>query len=812
MKSQASTTLIRTTLTRRARAFRLGAALLLVLLPLLSASARVHHNDAWARQQFAKAERMREALNGRPVGERTRREYQRVIDSYRRVYFGSPASSKADPSVVATAELMVEMGRRFDDNKILRGAIEQYRFLRKEYPGSKYRFAALFTIGEIYKDDLHQPEEARTTFTDFVQRYPRNRLADDARAAVKEIDAEAAEKERVAEKAARKRRSNVGTSVGTSAGASGASAGSSSDGAAESADARRSALPRVTGVRHWSTPDYTRVAIDVEREVKFGSQRISHPDRIFFDLRDTTLASTLVGKTFDVDDGFLKKIRVAEFQPGRTRIVLEVDNLASYDAFLLPDPYRLIIDIHGKDIHGKQKRAMTATAETASAAGHSAQGTDATVSAGSGDDSSGAAASPGGVSKSDRRKAQPDSDTNAVGPREPGLVEMDLPPGDGSGNGVIKTTVAVKGSNRRIPKTIVAAEVDPKVDANVYADDTAPSTVASLEHENLHPEVTTGQGGNISDADEARPTKSDSRSSASSSSVSASSSSHRKKSRYAATTAASDAADRHSYDSRSDIHLNSREARPTAAGDRSLTRVLGLKIGKIVIDAGHGGHDTGTIGPNGLMEKDVVLDVAKRLGRLLEARLGAEVIYTRRDDTFIPLETRTAIANRERADLFISIHANSSRDSDARGVETYYLNFTSSPEALEVAARENAVSEKSIYELQDLVKKIALKEKIEESREFAGDVQESLYGGLALNNAHLRNRGVKKAPFIVLIGANMPSILAEISFVSNPADERKLETSEHRQRIAESLYRGVSKYVSGLSGVKVASKFDKQGQ
>ncbi len=805
MKSQASTTLIRTTLTRGARAFRLGAALLLVLLlPLVSASARVHHNDAWARQQFAKAERMREALNGRPVGERTRREYQRVIDSYRRVYFGSPASSKADPSVVATAELMVEMGRRFDDNKILRGAIEQYRFLRKEYPGSKYRFAALFTIGEIYKDDLHQSEEARTTFTDFVHRYPRNRLADDARAAVKEIDAEAAEKERLAEKAARKRRSNVGTSVGTSVGASvaSASAGSSSDGAAESANARRSALPRVTGVRHWSTPDYTRVAIDVEREVKFGSQRISHPDRIFFDLRDTTLASTLVGKTFDVDDGFLKKIRVAEFQPGRTRIVLEVDNLASYDAFMLPDPYRLIIDIHGKDIHGKQKRAMTATAETASAIGQSAQGTDATVSAGSDDDSSEAAASPGGVSKSDRRKAQTDSDTNAVGSREPGLVEMDLPPEE-NGKGVIKTTVAVKGSNRRIPKTIIAAEVDPKVDAN----DAAPSTVASLEHEKLRPEVTTGQGGNISDADEARPPKSDSRPSASSSSVSASSSSHRKKSRYSATAAASD-----TEDLRSDTHLNSREARPTAAGDRSLTRVLGLKIGKIVIDAGHGGHDTGTIGPNGLLEKDVVLDVAKRLGRLLESRLGAEVIYTRRDDTFIPLETRTAIANRERADLFISIHANSSRDSDARGVETYYLNFTSSPEALEVAARENAVSEKSIYELQDLVKKIALKEKIEESREFAGDVQESLYGGLALNNAHIRNRGVKKAPFIVLIGANMPSILAEISFVSNPADERKLETSEHRQRIAESLYRGVSKYVSGLSGVKVASKFDKQGQ
>jgi N-acetylmuramoyl-L-alanine amidase len=787
VKTQASTTL-----TRGGRAFRIGAALLLALLPLVSASARVYHNDAWARQQFAKADRMREALNGRPVGERTRREYQRVIDSYRRVYFGSPASSKADPSVVATAELMVEMGRRFDDNKILRGAVDEYRFLRKEYPGSKYRFDALFTIGEIYKDDLNDPEEARTTFEDFLHRYPRNRLAGDARAAVKEIDAEADEMERTAQKAAGKQKSsNVSGASGT--------ASANADDAAESANAasvRRSALPRVTGVRHWSTPDYTRVAIDVEQEVKFDSQRIAHPDRIFFDLRDTKLASTLVGKTFDVDDGFLKKIRVAEFQPGRTRIVLEVDDLASYDAFLLPDPYRLIIDVHGKDVHGKQNRtAVFSKADTAT-----------TASPESDDDSSEPAASSSEDSKSAERKAQQESNKDARGSSKPGLVEKDLPAEDASadskpsdsakatsGTGVIKTTVAVKGSNRRIPKTIVEA------------DDSAASTVASLEREKLRPEVAPGDVADISGADEAKPAKSDSSSSLSSSS-SSSSSLRRKKSRSSA--AAPDTADL-----RVESREAAREARPTASGDRSLTRALGLKIGKIVIDAGHGGHDTGTIGPNGLMEKDVVLDVAKRLGRLLESRLGAEVIYTRQDDTFIPLETRTAIANRERADLFISIHANSSRDPDARGIETYYLNFTSSPEALEVAARENAVSEKSIHELQDLVKKIALKDKIDESREFAGDVQESLYGGLALNNAGIRNRGIKKAPFIVLIGANMPSILAEISFVSNPADERKLETSEHRQRIAESLYRGVSKYASGLSGVKVASKIEKhEGQ
>jgi N-acetylmuramoyl-L-alanine amidase len=247
-------------------------------------------------------------------------------------------------------------------------------------------------------------------------------------------------------------------------------------------------------------------------------------------------------------------------------------------------------------------------------------------------------------------------------------------------------------------------------------------------------------------------------------------------------------------------------AAPTASGERSLIRALGLKIGKIVVDAGHGGHDTGTIGPNGLEEKDLVLDVALKLGKLLENKLGAEVVYTRDDDTFIPLETRTAIANKEQADLFISIHANSSDDPAARGVETYYLNFTTRADALEVAARENAVSEESIHELQDLVKKIALKEKIGESREFATDVQRSLYAGLSAKSPSLRNRGVKKAPFVVLIGANMPSILAEISFVSNPDDAKRLKTNDYRQRIADSLYKGVAKYVNSLSGVKVASR------
>ncbi len=255
-----------------------------------------------------------------------------------------------------------------------------------------------------------------------------------------------------------------------------------------------------------------------------------------------------------------------------------------------------------------------------------------------------------------------------------------------------------------------------------------------------------------------------------------------------------------------------RAAVPTANGETSLVRALGLKIGRIVIDAGHGGHDSGTLGADGIQEKDVVLDVALRLGKLLHERLGAEIVYTRADDTFIPLETRTAIANKAQADLFISIHANSSSDASARGVETYYLNFTSDPTALDVAARENAVSDQSIHQLSDLVKKIALKNKIAESREFASDVEGSLYAGLQKGNAGLKDRGVKKAPFVVLIGANMPSILAEISFVTNPKDADQLQQPEYRERVAESLYKGVARYQGGLSGTRVPTERASVGQ
>jgi N-acetylmuramoyl-L-alanine amidase len=243
-------------------------------------------------------------------------------------------------------------------------------------------------------------------------------------------------------------------------------------------------------------------------------------------------------------------------------------------------------------------------------------------------------------------------------------------------------------------------------------------------------------------------------------------------------------------------------ALPTRDGQSTLTRALGLKIGRIVVDAGHGGHDTGTIGPTGLMEKDICLDVALRLGKIIHQRLpGAEVVYTRSDDTFIPLEERTRVANESKADLFISIHANSSHDHAARGIETYYLNLKGSPDAMEVAARENATAQESVHDLEDIVKKIARSEKIDESREFAADIQESLAKRIQKLNRTVKDRGVRKAPFLVLVGADMPSILTEISFLSNPADEQLLKKPEHRQRVAEGLYQGVANYLQSLNSM-----------
>jgi N-acetylmuramoyl-L-alanine amidase len=757
-----------------------AAAVACTLLSSAAARTVTQHKQA-ARAQFELAERLREALAGKPESRRTHRDYQTVMDAYRTVYHTAPKSIKADTAVLAVAELLDDRGRVLNDTKSYHDAIGQLVFLRRQYPGSKYRVDALFTIGEIYRDDLNDNAQAKATFEDYLKHYPNSRLATQARQALVEIgDAEVggnplkkrsakvkvqprevkpkaawadsalsnAPEERISrgvkdDKPAKPRTPSAKNTSEPPASDDDDATEQSVNAQTSRPDTQPHRMAHLTRFRHWSTADYTRVAIDLEQEVRYQSGRVPHPDRIFFDLYDTKVASDLVGKSFDVEAGFLHRIRVAQYRAGRARVVLDVDDVADYSAFLLPNPYRLIIDIHGKlparavAVANREKTERQPT--SARAAEPESDVSVTQIKSADARSASAAAAieqaakTPSGPLKRHEAKTQ---DPN--------------PPMKSQAGGEQTQT------SRNDPPKVVA-------DDPVLNDDESAKT-----------------GGNPTTGPtfEAIAPQESSRG-------------HRKP-----------------QSARSTDTVAGHVAAPNAQGERSLTRTLGLKIGRIVVDAGHGGHDTGTVGPSGLMEKDLVLDVAMKLGKLLENRLGAEVVYTRIDDTFVPLETRTAIANKEQADLFISIHANSSSDTSARGVETYYLNFTSSPDALEVASRENSVSEKSIHELQDLVKKIALKEKIEESREFAADVNRSLYAGLSARSPGIQNRGVKKAPFVVLIGANMPSILAEISFVSNPTDEKKLKTSEYRQRVAESLYKGVSKYISGLSGVKVASELE----
>jgi N-acetylmuramoyl-L-alanine amidase len=240
------------------------------------------------------------------------------------------------------------------------------------------------------------------------------------------------------------------------------------------------------------------------------------------------------------------------------------------------------------------------------------------------------------------------------------------------------------------------------------------------------------------------------------------------------------------------------------AGGFSLSRQLGLGVARIVIDAGHGGHDPGAKA-KGLTEADLVLDIALRLEKLLQKQPGVEIVLTRRDSSYVALEERTAMANRVGADLFLSIHANASPNAAVRGIETYFLNFATNPEAEAIAARENAASSRTMRHLPDIVQAIALNNKIDESRDFATIVQSSLYQRLRKANKEARSLGVKQAPFMVLIGATMPSVLTEISFLTNGQEGGLLKTDKYRQQIADALANGVMRYQQSLKRMQTVA-------
>jgi N-acetylmuramoyl-L-alanine amidase len=241
-----------------------------------------------------------------------------------------------------------------------------------------------------------------------------------------------------------------------------------------------------------------------------------------------------------------------------------------------------------------------------------------------------------------------------------------------------------------------------------------------------------------------------------------------------------------------------------STGKFSVARQLGLGVSRIVIDPGHGGHDPGATA-FAVSEAELVLDVSLRLEALLQQQPGTEVVLTRRTNDYLTLEERTNVANRESADLFLSIHVNANASPTARGVETYFLNFALNRQAEVVAARENAASEKTMNSLPGIIKAITLNSKLNESRDFAALIQRSLVRGLTPSNKGMKDLGIKQAPFVVLIGASMPSVLAEIAFVTNRQEARLLKSPAYRQKIAESLLSGILKYQQALKKIQTAA-------
>jgi len=250
-----------------------------------------------------------------------------------------------------------------------------------------------------------------------------------------------------------------------------------------------------------------------------------------------------------------------------------------------------------------------------------------------------------------------------------------------------------------------------------------------------------------------------------------------------------------------------KEGRPAAKAENpTLARQLGLGIKRIVIDPGHGGKDPGTCSPSGLKEKDIVLDVALRVAKIIKEKLGCEVILTRDHDVFVPLEERTAIANAKEADLFLSIHVNAAPNHEARGIETYVLDLASNKDAMRLAAMENATSAKQISDLQSILLDLMQNSKINESLKLAGLVQEKMVSGLNKKFSDVPNLGVKKAPFVVLIGAQMPAILTEIAFLSNAEEEKRLKDDAYLAEVAKHISGGVTQYVESM---KLASSFSR---
>ncbi len=465
----------------------------------------------------------------------SRRDWLNLIEKYRRIYLLYPGSKVAPKAILRTADIYYRLYQRSLKKKDLKEAIDKYELLINNFPSASETETAYFKLIQIYERDLRNYKKARRLKKIFAKIYPKSPYL---------------------------------LRLGM---------------------VRNVKLKKVLDIQSITGEDYTRVIISISGNFYYTTDILkgckNKPPRIYIDIYPARVSKKLP-KRIDIKKSHLIRIRVGQFDRNTVRVVLDLKSLTSYKIFKLKDPYKLILDLVGKENQGKR-------------------------------------------------------------------------------------------------------------------------------------------------------------------------------------------------------YIN-------------LARQLGLGIRRIVIDPGHGGKDSGAIGPTGLEEKNVTLKIAKILKKILEKELHVKVILTRDKDIFVPLMKRTAIANSKRADLFISIHVNASPDPEAKGIETYYLNFTTDPEAMRVAALENAISNKRLSDLQDLVKAILANTKLSESKLLAEKIQHQLVSTLSRYYPDTTDRGVKYAPFLVLVGTRMPAVLVEVDFITNPTEEARLKNPHYLHLIAEGIAKGIESYIQSL--------------
>jgi N-acetylmuramoyl-L-alanine amidase len=543
-------------------------------------------------------------------------------------------------------------------------------------------------------------------------------------------------------------------------------------------------MPTLKSVTRSTVGDMVRVTMEFDREVDYHQEKLDGPARLYFDLRNTQTTAALQDATYSYNDTTVRHIRLGRPKQDLTRLVIDLAGVERYSVFELYNPYRLTVDLQRTTpkLEPLVARRVTAFAPAAPRLASAEVPHDLDML----------------KRIPPRPLPHPLADTPVRVTSRPVSSEMasllrlrpiatrrqDIPMSTPMAMAPVGSPIAAEIARSLVPPLLAASRrgLPLNTPAQKAPKSTAVAAKINVEKEAEREGTATASaanaGGTAPVVRITPPPPLPQRPSAPST-----------------------------------LPAPSAPSANTAGGF-SLARQLGLGVARIVIDPGHGGHDPGNLGggKSKVNESEVVLDIALRLEKMLLDEPGFEVVMTRRTDVFIPLEERPAIANREQADLFLSIHANASRNRQASGVETYYLNFASNPEAEEVAARENAGAAQTMNHLPEIVRAIAMNNKLDESRDFARVVQTSMVGRLKSQNAIMRDRGVKQAPFVVLIGAGMPSVLAEVAFLSHQQEASLMKTKDYRQKVAEALFEAVKNYQRSLKAIGTVASIDDEDQ